>query len=335
MKYRFLYNKLKSHLSKKHISLIVGPRQVGKTTIMQQLHSSINKESPYSYFISLEDKQIKESFDTNPENLFEYLPPINKNQRIILFIDEIQYLNDPSNFLKYHYDKYQQHLKFIVSGSSNFYIDKKFTDSLAGRKRLFKLPSLSFEEFLYFKNREDILPHINTGKLPGIYIDELNKLLHEYLIFGSYPEVVTEPDNEEKKAILKELSTSYIKKDIVESGLQSSDLYYQTLQIIAAQTGTLFNTNTLSAILKKSNQTIDSYVDTMKKSFHIVEIKPFYRNSIKEIRKMPKLFFTDMGLRNYFAQNFEPIAIREDKGALFENFVFRRFYDNYDELDIQ
>ena len=166
----------------------------------------------------------------HPEQLFQHIPPLSKDIKSIIFIDEIQYLKDPSNFLKYHYDKYNTILKFIVSGSSSFYIDRKFTDSLAGRKRIFKLPTLSFEEFIFFNDREDILPHLNAGKLPGIYSNDLNKLLHEYLIFGSYPEVVLEPAIQEKKAILKELSDSYIKKDIIESKLQSQDVYYQILQ---------------------------------------------------------------------------------------------------------
>ncbi|MCK4664247.1 MAG: ATP-binding protein [Bacteroidales bacterium] len=335
MKKRFLFSKLQAHLTKKQIILIVGSRQVGKTTIMQQLNNEIKSQSKTTFFITLEDPQIKKSFNSHPEKLFEYLPPLNKNQKNYIFIDEIQYLDNPSNFLKYIYDKYHSYIKLIVSGSSSFYIDKNFKDSLAGRKRLFNLATLSFDEFLLFKDREDIIPYINSGNMPDIYKNELNKFLYEYLIYGAYPEVVTETNIEEKKAIIKELANSYIKKDIIDSNLQYPDLYFQIFQIISNQIGSLFNKNTLSEILQKSNQTIDSYLNVMKKSFHITEIKPFYRNISKEIRKMPKLYFNDLGLRNYFAKNFNPIGKRKDKGQLFENFVFRRFYDKYDEMDIQ
>lgn len=335
MKHRFLFSELESHLEKKQISLIVGPRQVGKTTLMQQLFDKLKKQSENAFFITLEEKQIRQLFNENPENLFQYLPPLSEDKRNFIFIDEIQYLDDPSNFLKYNYDKYHGFLKFIISGSSSFYIDKKFTDSLSGRKKLFKLPSLSFPEFVFFKERGDIVPYINSGKIPLLYHDTLNKLMHEYLIYGSYPEVVLENNIDDKKSILKELATSYIKKDISESNLQSPELYFDLLQIIAIQTGSLFNTNSVSTVLKKSNQTIDSYIHTMKKSFHITEIRPFHQNISKEIRKMPKLYFNDLGLRNFFAKNFNPIAQRNDKGVLFENFVFRRFYDKYDEFDIQ
>ena len=332
---RFLYKKIEAHLSKKHISLIIGPRQVGKTTLMLQLHNELLRQSKKSFFINLEDKEIKNGFNLHPEQLFNYIPPIHKNDKYYIFIDEIQYLDDPSNFLKYNYDNYKENIKLIVSGSSSFYIDIKFTDSLAGRKRIFMLPTLSFPEFVEFKDRDALVAHINTGNLPGIYKKELDKLMHEYLIYGSYPELVLESKLEGKKEILKELGTSYIKKDIIDSNIKSPELYYQILQLFANQTVSLFNINSISKTLKKSNKIIESYVYTMLKSLHIAKITPFYSNFTKEIRKMPKIYFTDLGLRNFFAKNYDPIALRKDKGDLFENFVFRRFYDNYDEIDIQ
>lgn len=335
MKRRFLLKMLELHLSKKHISLIVGPRQVGKTTLMLQLHNDLKNKSEASFFLSLEDKETRLAFDEHPERLFMYIPPVNHEKRYYVFIDEIQYLKDPSNFLKYHYDKYNTIIKFIVSGSSNFYIDKKFTDSLAGRKRLFKLPTLSFEEFLHFKNREEFLPFLNSGDLPKLYKTEIDKIMHEYMIYGAYPEVVTETSASNKVETLKELATSYIKKDIIDSNIQSPELYYKIMQILAENSGSLFNINTLSGILQKSNHTVENYVYTMIKSFHVCPVRPFYTNLVKEIRKMPKLYFTDLGLRNYLVKNFSPLALRDDKGKIFENFVFRRFYDRYDEMDIQ
>lgn len=332
---RFLYKKIQAHLSKKHISLITGPRQVGKTTLMLQLHNELITQSKKSFFLSLEDKEIRNGFNIHPEQLFNYIPPINKTDKYYIFIDEIQYLEDPSNFLKYTFDNYHENIKLIVSGSSSFYIDNKFTDSLAGRKRIFMLPTLSFPEFIEFKNREEIVEYVNSGHLPGIYKKELDKLMHEYLIYGSYPELVLESKSESKKEILKELGTSYIKKDIIDSNIKSPELYYQILQILAGQTASLFNINSISKALKKSNQTIESYVYAMLKSFHISKIGPFHSKLTKEIKKMPKIYFTDLGLRNFFAKNYNPIGLRTDKGNLFENFVFRRFYDNYDETDIQ
>ena len=332
---RFIYQKVQDNLTQKHITLIIGPRQVGKTTVILQLYNNLIKNSKKAFFLNIEDKDIKNAFNLHPEQLFNFIAPINPNEKYYIFIDEIQYLDDPSNFLKYLYDQYNENLKLIVSGSSSFYIDKKFKDSLAGRKRIFRLSTLSFKEFVYFKDREELVPYINTGNLPKLYKIELDKLMHEYLIYGSYPELILAPNPDDKKEILKEIATSYIKKDIVDSNIRSPELYYQILQLLASQTGSLFNINNLSKLLAKSNQTIDSYIYVMLKSFHISRISPFYSNLTKEIKKMPKMYFTDLGLRNYFANNFEAIALRKDKGELFENFVFKRFYDKYDELDIQ
>jgi predicted AAA+ superfamily ATPase len=332
---RFIYKKVQDNLVQKHIALIIGPRQVGKTTVMLQLYKSLIGESKKAFFLNLEDKDIKNAFNHHPEQLFNFIAPINPNEKYFIFIDEIQYLDNPSNFLKYLYDQYNENLKLIVSGSSSFYIDKKFKDSLAGRKRIFRLSTLDFAEFVTFREREEIVPYINIGNLPKLYKIELDKLMHEYLIYGSYPELVLEPNSDYKKEILKEIATSYIKKDIVDSNIKSPELYYQILQLLSIQTGSLFNINSISKLLAKSNQTVDSYIYAMLKSFHISRISPFYSNLTKEIKKMPKMYFTDLGLRNYFANNFEAIALRKDKGELFENYVFKRLYDKYDELDIQ
>ena len=332
---RLIYNDIKKYLLKKHILLIIGPRQVGKTTILLQLYKELKEQKETAFYFSLDDKDILKSLDTHPEQIFNYIPPLNKNKKTYLFIDEIQYLDNPSNFLKYLYDMYNDGLKLIVTGSSSFYIDKKFKDSLAGRKRIFTLSSLSFPEFVHFKERGELSEYINTGNLPKIYKHELDKLMHEYLLYGSYPELVLESSIDGKKEILKELATSYIKKDIIDAKLKSPEVYYKILQLLANQISSLYNTNNLSNILKLSNKSIEAYIYTMLKSFHVAKITPFFNNFTKEIKKMPKIYFLDLGLRNYFVNNFEPIALRKDKGELFENFVFRRFYDNYDELDIQ
>ena len=324
-----------NHLEKKQISLIIGARQTGKTTLMLQLKGLVDHENKPNFFISLEDPKFLNLLNQHPDYLFQVLPPLNGNKRTIIFIDEIQYLNNPSNFLKYHYDKSLAKIKFIVSGSSSFYIDKKFKDSLAGRKRIFKLPTLSFEELLIFKDREELPPLLNKGPGPEIYKNELIKLQDEYMIFGGYPDVVTEPEPKEKQLILREIAESYVKKDALETGLKRPDAYLNILSALAEIVGSLLNTNNIAVKFGLSNMTVDSYIRLMQKSFHIVTVKPFYRNISKELRKMPKVFFADLGLRNHFLNNFTPLLLRDDKGALFENFVFRLFSDRVNESYIR
>jgi len=329
-----LFKTLWNHLSKKQITLLVGARQTGKTTLMQQMQSKLEKEEKLTFFISLEDPEILKLLDDHPRNLFQVIPPFNNNKKVILFLDEIQYLSNPTNFLKYHYDLNQDSIKFVVSGSSAFYIDEKFKDSLAGRKRIFILPTLTFEEFLIFKNRSEIAPFINSGSIPEMYKSELQKWLNEYLLFGGFPEVVMEEELSEKKIILQEIADSYIKKDAIESKLKFPDLYMKIFKILSSRSG-LFNSSSIATNLKIKYQTINTYVELMESSFHITKILPFYRNVEKELRKMPKIYLNDLGLRNYFVGNFKPIALRIDKGELLENFVFRRLYDFYSVDDIR
>jgi predicted AAA+ superfamily ATPase len=222
-----------------------------------------------------------------------------------------------------------------VSGSSNFYIDQKFTDSLAGRKRLFELNSLSFKEFLIFKDRNDFADYLNAGTIPLLYKNEMQRMMMEYILYGGYPEVVVSESYDEKKVILDELANSYVKKDALEAKLNNPELYFQILQILAYQSGSLTNVSEIGRDLKTTSQTIENYIKVMKMAFQVTQIHPFSRNIATEIRKMPKTFFNDLGLRNYFARDFSPLHLRNDNGALFENFVFRLLADRYDGSDIQ
>ena len=333
--HRFIFSKLKSHLTKKPITLLVGARQTGKTTLMYQLMEDLKAAKERTFFLTLEDSKILEQLNHHPEYLFQLIPPLDNTQKNFVFIDEIQYLNNPSNFLKYHYDLYRQNLKFIVSGSSGFYINDKFKDSLAGRKRIFNLPTFSFEEMLYFKNRTELIEYVNQEKIPRIYYVELIKLLQEYLLFGGYPDVVLEPSINEKKAIISEIANSYVKKDATEANMRHPEIYLNLMRIFAAQIGNILNLNNVGSNINMDRKTVDVYLRLMRMSFHITLVKPYFRNIPKEIRKMPKIYFNDLGLRNHFIKNFEAIALRQDRGELLENYVFRKFLDIYGEDEIK
>ncbi|MDA3926527.1 MAG: ATP-binding protein [Kiritimatiellae bacterium] len=329
---RFAYKDVLAHIPRKQITLIIGARQVGKSTILKQLENELKNELVFSF--SLENKKIRALLNETPENIFQLIPQP-KNRRIIVLIDEIQYLDDPSNFLKLNYDLYQDKIKFVVTGSSSFYIDRKFNDSLAGRKRIFELSTLSLAEILHFSERDELVPFLNSGDIPLLYLEELRKYLYEYLVFGGYPEVVLTDDIDEKKLILKELGTSYARKDAVESNLHIADAYLNILKLLSSRTGSLVNANSLSADIAIDGKTIDSYLWVMRKSFHIDLVRPFYRNVSSEIRKMPKVYFNDLGLRNFFVNNFSPIGMREDKGALIENYVYLLLKHKYDSENVR
>ncbi len=313
--------------------LLIGARQVGKTTLLKRLLDRLQDKE--TYFISLEDPEIKGLLDEHPNKLFDIIGTPTKDKKYV-FIDEIQYLKDPINFLKFHFDINKEKIKLIVSWSSAFYIDKHFKDSLVGRKELFTIYTLSFEEFLVFKQKEKLIAHLTSKEIPLLPRQELIMLYNEYITYWGYPECVTLSSLEEKREYLREIATTYIKKDINEAGVDQDQKYFYLLKILASQVGNLVNTNELSNILWLSTTTVSKYLYIMEKSFHISLIKPFFGSNIrKELTKMPKVYFLDLWLRNYLVNNFEPFEVRVDKGSFLENIVFKKLLKNNQIQDIQ
>ena len=310
----------KKYLETQEILIFVGPRQAGKTTILHQLEKEI-KDKPY-FFLNLEDKEIVGLLNLSPKNIFQILP-LDLKKKTFIFVDEIQYLKDPTNFLKYLYDQYQEKLKLIVSGSSSFYIDRRFKDSLVGRKKIFYVYPASLKEFFRFRGYQFDKPY---SKLTLVEKDQYKKLFFEYLVYGGYPRVIL-ASYEEKKEVLRDLVYSYIKKDIYEGGVRQEDVFYRLLKILASQIGNLVNSQDLALTLGVSKTAIDNYLYLMQKSFHLCLIRPFFKNIRKELTKMPKVYFYDLGLRNFLVNNFEPFLMRVDQGALLENYFFRLFLE--------
>ncbi len=314
------------------ILIFVGARQAGKTTILKQIQAILEGKGELVYFLNLEDPDYLSLLNESPKNLFKIFNLDSKKRNFIL-IDEIQYLNNPSNFLKYFYDEYRQKIKLITSGSSAFYIDRKFKDSLVGRKRLFNVRTLSFKEFLRFKN-EDALSHRNLKDISLSEKEKVSNYYREYIIYGGYPRVVLAPLSE-KEEVLRDIAYSYVKKDIYEANIRQDEVFYKLFKILASQIGNLINASELANTLGVSKTAIDNYLYIMRKSFHIGMVKPFYKNLRKELTKMPKGYFLDLGLRNFFVSNFKPFEMREDKGVLLENAVFRHLLETYSDDEIR
>ncbi|MDZ7793774.1 MAG: ATP-binding protein [Spirochaetia bacterium] len=316
-------------LERKEILLIIGARQAGKSTLMREMVSHVKKFTPHVHFFSLENPLILSAFDENPENLFNYIPRNGTNRYV--FLDEIQYLKDPTRFLKYLYDEYTPTLKLVVSGSSAFYIDKKFRDSLAGRKRIVELRPFSFSEFLVGRKQEALAERVreestspDTGKKSYLVPEKekLQHLLNEYILYGGYPAVVTEEDPEEKLFTLKDLHESFLRKDIHEAGVLEEYKFFLLLKIIASGTGALLNANELANTVGLSGDTVREYIHIMRKSFIIALVTPFHRNLRKELTKMPKAYLLDSGLRNIILNDFRAPFEKPDRGCLLENLVF-------------
>lgn len=324
--------KSKKYLTSDEVIIFVGARQAGKTTILKQIKADLESKGEICYFLNLEDPEYLELLNKNPKNIFKIFS-IDSEKKIFIFIDEIQYLNNPSNFLKYIYDEYKEKIKLIVSGSSAFYIDRKFKDSLAGRKKIFNVSTLSFGEFLRFK-KEEALSQKDFSALSLEEENKANLYFREFMIYGGYPRVVLS-SREEKEEIIKEMAYSYIKKDIYEANIKQEEAFYKLFKILSSQVGNLVNTSELANTMDVSKTAIANYLYVMQKSFHICLVKPFFKNMRKEIIKMPKVFFMDLGLRNFFAGNFDSFETRSDKGSLLENAVFRQLIEKYDKEDIK
>lgn len=313
------------------ILIFVGARQAGKTTILKQIQLELENQKQLCYFLNLEDPEYLSLLNEHPKNLFKIFS-FDQQKKNFVFIDEIQYLKNPSNFLKYIFDEHKSIIKLIVSGSSAFYMDKKFKDSLAGRKRIFQVPTLSFQEFLRFKNEE----HLSKLNFKNLGLAEKNKislLFREFMLFGGYPKVVLSP-LAEKENILREIAFSYIKKDIYEADIKQDDVFYKLFKILASQIGNLVNNSELANTLGISKTAIMNYLYVMQKSFHLILIKPLFKNKRKEITKMPKAYFLDLGLRNFFAGNFQIFDSREDNGQILENAFLRQLMENIDAEEI-
>ena len=316
---------------KKEYSIITGARQTGKSTLLKQLEAYCKQMEIPVVFLNLENKTILAELNENPLNILKFMQEPNK--KTVALVDEIQYLDDPSNFLKLLYDEHSEQIKVMATGSSAFYIDHQFKDSLAGRKKLFQLYTCSFDEYLELSGKSQLLEEkdrlIKIGDFKSTLIDYLRIEWESYMIYGGYPAIITEPDKQEKINRLKEIRDSFVKRDILESGVMNETAFYNLFRVLAGQTGSLVNINELSSTLRIKNETVDNYLTIMQKCFYIALTKPFYRNLRKELIKMPKVFLLDTGLRNCLLNNFQPLSVRSDKGELWENTVFRILADRF------
>jgi predicted AAA+ superfamily ATPase len=333
---RNLFENLKNHLNKKEFIILTGARQTGKSTLMHQLESFCIENNIPTIFINLENKNLLSELNISPLNILNFLPLT--EQRVVVFIDEIQYLDNPSNFLKLLYDEYAKTVKIVATGSSAFYIDHTFKDSLAGRKRLFHLYTCSFDEYLKLRNREDLHEEVKRIQInehaQSLKIESLKQEWNSYMTYGGYPAVITESNNKEKIEYLKEIRDSFVKRDILESGVKNENVFYQLFRIVAGQVGNLLNVNELSSCIGVKHETVNNYLYIMQKCFHLILIRPFSNNLRKELTKMPKAYLLDSGLRNCLVNNFELPAYRMDRGELWENQYFRLLIEKYNRDDI-
>ncbi len=316
---RNLTNDLRSHLKENEITVIIGPRQVGKTTLMQLIRDELVRAGQPTLFFNL-DFESEAYYFQSQQHLIHKIHLEFGPRKGYIFIDEIQRKENAGLFLKGIYDRNLPH-KFIVSGSGSLELKEKIQESLSGRKRLFKLAPVSFEEFIHYKTNYKYEEKL--ADFLEIENQTLSFLLNEYLNFGGYPRIITAERGEDKRNLIEEIFHSYVEKDLVYLlKIDRPEAFVKLVRLLSGQIGRLINYSKLSASLGISVHTLKKYLWFAGKTFIINLVTPFFKNNRKEITKTPVVYFVDLGLRNYAIGQMGRYEENEDMGFLFQNFIY-------------
>jgi uncharacterized protein len=279
------------------IVIVYGPRQVGKTTLVR----AVLNQLPYkSLEINADQLQYNEVFASR--DLAKMQSVI--GQHALLFIDEAQNIADIGINLKILHDSLPA-LRIVVTGSSSFELANRLQEPLTGRTWTHSLYPIAVQE-------------LAIAQTPF----EVTNQLESYLRFGMYPDVLNAPDEVTKIRQLRELTSAYLYKDVLQlSSIRHSDKLIRLLKLLAFQAGSPVSLHELGKSLEMSHETVNNYIDLLEKGFILFRLSAYSRNLRKEVTKMNKIYFYDTGIRNSLIENFAPIDLRHDIGALWENFL--------------
>lgn len=320
-------NKIETAFKSVPIAVLIGARQTGKTSLLNSFESGTTTFKT--------DGQLP---DTN--NLFADINDvisflklnINESLNGLLIIDEFQMINKISSSLKILADSFKN-LKILCSGSSSLDIIQKVEESLAGRVRMIYVNSLSFSENILFKKTSLFNEYQKYTKETnlGLINPQIKQLLNEQLIYGGMPRTCLTKVLKEKIRILDDIYKNYLLRD-VRLYVKNADSvgFNKLLQLLALQIGNLINVNELSRSSGLSYKKCEQYIYLLEQMFIIKLVEPYETNKRKAIKKMKKVFFLDLGIRNIIVKNFNPPNLRIDSGALFENFVFLEIIKNFE-----
>jgi len=290
---RTLFERIKNNFYKGKAIILLGPRQVGKTTLIQEL-----LEEKEHLFLNGDDPAIRAMLENVSTS---NLKLIIGNHRIV-YIDEVQRILGIGITLKLITDQFK-HVQLIVTGSSSLEINNETQEPLTGRKFEYRLFPISWEEF--------------EGNLG--YIEAMHQL-DERLVYGMYPDVIN--NRSDARDVLQQLATSYLYKDVLSLiGIRKPQILEKLLKALALQLGSEVSYNELSNLLEIDKATVAKYIDILEKSFIVFQLNSFSRNQRNEIKNNRKIYFYDNGIRNMIINNLNPIGLRTDKGALWENFL--------------
>jgi uncharacterized protein len=321
---RILQNTIEANLKLQKVSLLLGARRVGKTVLLNTIFEKYKSEA---LWLNGEDSNVADLLEER--SVANYTRLLNGAK--LLIIDEAQYIDDISRKVKLMIDNIKP-LHIIITGSSSFDL-VQMGEPLTGRSLTYQLFGLAVSEFM---QKENILQH--------------KEKLEERMIYGCYPELTEYTDINSKVLYLNELVNNYLLKDIlIFEQIRNAKVLKDLLRLLAFQIGSEVSSNELGKQLGVSKNTVDRYLDLLEKAFIIFNLGGFSNNLRKEVAKSKKWYFFDNGIRNALINNFQPLALRTDTGALWEQYFInerhkkntytqkitqRFFWRTYDQQEI-
>ena len=291
---RSLKTSLISQWDSGKVLIVTGPRQAGKTTLLRNI---CVEKGPF-LFINGDDPEVRLQFEQAGENKLRQII----GNHTTVFIDEAQRIPDIGIIAKIIHDMLGN-IRLIISGSSALEISSAINEPLTGRK---------WEYFLYPISWQELVDYLG-------YFDA-RKQLEQRLIYGMYPEIII--GNNDPQLLIKSLAGSYLYKDLLQfEGIRKPELLDKLLVALALQIGSEVNYNELSTLLRVDRNTIERYIDLLEKAFVVFRIHPLSRNLRNELNTGRKIYFYDNGIRNALIGDFKTLEMRNDKGALWENFM--------------
>lgn len=317
--------------------ILIGSRQVGKTTLLLELEQRLKTEGIKTLYHNLELPGDLDKFSHGVEAYVDSLPTqgvdikrAKGKDRLYILIDEFHYIPGAGHFLKAIFDVFPG-IQIIATGSSSPEIQKSLKESLVGRKLIKKVYPLDFAEFLYFKSGgqeklENIDPHKPHS---GVKLQRLVKIFDEFMLWGGMPRCVLENNPEERRNQLEEIVGSYLQKDIKGLlGMERIAHFNSLLKLLSSQTGNLLNVEEVSNTLKTPRNKIEDELFILENTFVNYRLPPLFLNKRKEVSHTHKTFFYDNGIRNQILNNFASLTERVDAGSIIENAVFNELLKN-------
>lgn len=313
---RKIYPHLLAHSKSPLVTVLTGMRRTGKTTLVKKLLEDISSKN--SLYLDLQRPDNRELFQQkNYEAIYEafIFRGLQKDQPMVVALDEIQLAPDCPSAIKYLADHHN--IKFIVTGSSSYYLKNLFSESLSGRKKIFELSTLDFCEFLIFKKVESSTSDWQKKTFNQFEYDRLTSYYEEYISFGGFPQVILATSEEEKRDILLDIMSSYVSIDIrALADFSDERNLYSLAKLLAGRISSRVEYSTLARLTGLSRPTITNYISFFEKTYLISTIPVFTNSVSREIVKARKLYFCDTGLANSLAEI--------SSGVQFENTVFNQ-----------